>query len=571
MPNLQRPLYQNRRQAGEVVAARLAEFANRDDVLVLGLPRGGVVVARAVADALRVPLDILVARKLGVPGMPEVALGAIVDGHMDATMDAVAWYLGLPDEVVRRIEAKERQELERRVARYRGQRPRADVRARTVLLVDDGLASGVTIRAAARAVKMGGAAQVVVVCPVGSVAGCTEVAQVADRVVVPATPEPLGMVSDWYEDFAPVSDDAVLHAIEPTRPADKIAPADPDASDEREVRIAAEPDGAATLTADLGVPDAWTERGARPRGLVIFAHGGGSSRQSYRNRVLAGWLRMMGWATLRLDLLLPDEQERDVTDGVHRFDIALIGRRLTSAVDWATRENAPGSSNIVLFGASTGAAAAVIAAAARPQAVAGVMSRGGRVDLAGDALSDVRAPVLMIVGGSDADTLRWNRSAIRRLRGDVTLRIVRRAGHTFEEPRAIGAVGAHAMTWLDRISPAPTPSASKIGRWQRVIAGRLSALSGIARISWRPRFRGRRAVTLAVTNGETYRTIWAAKTANCCGCPKRGCRPKPSSYSIHDVCNRRKGRRHHRREPWYLTQQESLRILMRPDLLRAST
>ncbi len=464
----QRPLYRDRQQAGEAVAEALAEYANRDDVMVLGLPRGGVVVARAVAELLRVPLDILVARKLGVPGMSEVAFGAIVEGEADATMDDVAWYLGLPTSLVSSIEAREHRELARRVARYRGQRPAADVKGRTVLLVDDGLATGATIRAAATSVRKKGAARVVVACPVGSTEGCSSVGSVVDRVVVLATPEPFGMVSDWYEDFAPVSDDAVVCALTGGSAPEVIEPSQEDATDERSVSIGID-DDAGSLSGDLGVPDESFAHGARARGLVIFAHGGGSSRQSYRNRFLAGWLRMAGWATLRVDLLLADEQERDLTSGVHRFDVALIGRRLTSAVDWAVRERVPGSANVVLFGASTGAAAAVIAAVARPGVVRGVVARGGRVDLAGEALQQLRAPILLIVGGSDADTVRWNRSAIRQLRGDVTLKIVRRAGHTFEEAGAIGAVGAHAINWLNRRYAPSTANESAAGGWRRAI------------------------------------------------------------------------------------------------------
>lgn len=168
------------------------------------------------------------------------------------------------------------------------------------------------------------------------------------------------MVSDWYEDFAPVSDQVVLQALDPARAPRSIELSLPDTTDERGVDIQTD---MGVLGGDLGVPDQWTAPGTPARGLVIFAHGGGSSRQSYRNRFLAGWLRVAGWATLRLDLLLAEEQAVDLTTGVHRFDVGLIGRRLTSAVDWAVRQKVPGSENIVLFGASTGAAAAVIAAA----------------------------------------------------------------------------------------------------------------------------------------------------------------------------------------------------------------
>lgn len=443
---LSRPLYPDRERAGTAVAGALSEFVHRRDVLVVGVPRGGAVVARAVADALGAPLEILVVRKVGVPGMEEVALGAIAEGSEAMTLDDVAAFLGVSNEVIARLEARERRQLQRRVQRYRDRRPLADVQGRTVILVDDGLSSGATIRAATALLRTRAATQIVVACPVGSLAGCNDISPAVDRLVVLDTPEPFGMVSDYYEDFAPVSDDAVLRALDPQLAPSGAGERAPDETHERLVHIPA--DGHVTLAGDLGVPNEYEEAGALPHGLVIFAHGGGSSRQSYRNRFLAGILRMAGWATLRVDLLSDEEQQRDLTSGVHRFDTPLIGQRLTSAVDWAVRERVPGMGKIVLFGASTGAAAAVLAAVARPHIVAGVIARGGRVDLAGDSLKALRVPILLIVGGSDPDTLRADRSAIRRLRGDVTLKIVAHAGHTFEEPGAIGAVGDRAISWL---------------------------------------------------------------------------------------------------------------------------
>lgn len=474
---ISRPLYRNRTHAGTAVAGALAEFAHRrggrDDVLVVALPRGGVIVARVVADALNAPLDILGVRKIGVPGMAEVALGAIVEGSDEIALGDVASYLGLPSGVVARLEARERCELERRVQRYRRGRPPMDVRGRTVVIVDDGLASGATMQAAVRALRRRGAARLMVACPVGSSDSCNDVASLADKLVLLATPEPFGMVSDWYDDFAPVSDNEVLRALDPQHAAIGMSETASDEGDERTVKIALPPD--VSLDGDLGTPNEWLAPGSSARGLVIFAHGGGSSRRSYRNRVLAGLVRMAGWATLRVDLLVPAEQERDLTSGLHRFDVALIGQRLTGAIDWAVRENVAGASNIVLFGASTGAAAAVLAAAARPTLVSGVMSRGGRVDLAGDSLNAVNVPVLLLVGGADAETLRANRSAIRRLRGDVTIKIIRRAGHTFEESGALGALSVHALRWLTRHEAVGAPKRSLSKRFVSAIMSYVSA------------------------------------------------------------------------------------------------
>ena len=204
------------------------------------------------------------------------------------------------------------------------------------------------------------------------------------------------------------------------------------------------------LDADYGVPNIGT-----PRGLVMLVHGGGSSRKSYRNRFLAGCLRESGWFTLRLDLLTPDEQSSELEDGHHRFDIDFISGRLRNVLYWAWETQLPGVDRVVLFGASTGAAAAVRVAAAAPDRVAAVISRGGRVDLASAQLPAMRAPLLLIVGARDEFTLRANRNVFRDIRSGADLRLVRKAGHTFEEPGAIGRVERIARRWLDRKFPVP--------------------------------------------------------------------------------------------------------------------
>ncbi|MFJ5997339.1 dienelactone hydrolase family protein [Streptomyces sp. NPDC092370] len=200
--------------------------------------------------------------------------------------------------------------------------------------------------------------------------------------------------------------------------------------------------GGVGLTGDLAVP-------ADARAIVLFAHGSGSSRRSPRNREVAAGLRAAGLGTLLIDLLTEEEERRDAVTAELRFDIPLLGHRLTDAVDWLARE--PGTSGlpVVLFGASTGAGAALVAAARRPDRVRGVVSRGGRPDLAGDALDTVRAPVLLIVGGRDTHVLRLNQEAARRLPGPHTLRVVPGATHLFEEPGALGQVTEAARQWCD--------------------------------------------------------------------------------------------------------------------------
>jgi len=200
-------------------------------------------------------------------------------------------------------------------------------------------------------------------------------------------------------------------------------------------------DGDATVHGDLTVPP-----GAG--GLVVFAHGSGSSRHSPRNRFVAEGLQEGGLATLLMDLLSDEEERVDVVDRRHRFDIDLLAGRLEAAMDGLADDAEVGSLPLGLFGASTGAAAALVAAARRQDEVQAVVSRGGRPDLAGDALESVRCATLLIVGGEDRPVIGMNEEAARRMPVDAELRIVPRATHLFEEPGALEQVVEHARDWF---------------------------------------------------------------------------------------------------------------------------
>jgi putative phosphoribosyl transferase len=207
---------------------------------------------------------------------------------------------------------------------------------------------------------------------------------------------------------------------------------------EREVRVRV---GAAELAGDLVVP-------AQPAGVVLFAHGSGSSRHSPRNRQVAGVLHREGLATLLLDLLTAAEEERDRATAELRFDVAMLAARLVAATDLLQAEAATAGLPLGAFGASTGAGAALVAAAERPGTVAAVVSRGGRPDLAGDDLARVRAPTLLVVGGRDQVVLDLNRAALTRLPAPSRLEVVAGATHLFEEPGALEEVSRLAAAWF---------------------------------------------------------------------------------------------------------------------------
>lgn len=201
--------YEDRREAGEVLARHLSEYAGRDDVVVLGLPRGGVPVAYEVARALEVPLDVFTVRKLGVPGHRELAMGAIASGGVKVINHDVVRGLAVAPGDIDAVEREERAELERRERRYRGGRPARQVTGRCCVVIDDGVATGSTMRAGLRALRLLGPAELVVAVPLASAQACRDLGADADRVVCAATPEPFRAVGVWYRRFDQTSDEEV--------------------------------------------------------------------------------------------------------------------------------------------------------------------------------------------------------------------------------------------------------------------------------------------------------------------------------------------------------------------------
>lgn len=209
MPNVSSQPFRDRVEAGELLAAKLAEYRDRDDVVVLALPRGGVPVAREVARTLAVPFDVFVVRKLGVPGHEELAMGAIATGGVRQVNRDVVDALGIPGTVIDAVAERELRELERREQAYRGNRAPMPLTNKTVILVDDGLATGSTMRAAVMAARQQQPARVIVAVPVGAASTCAGLATEADDVVCVRTPDPFIAVGLWYRDFTPTTDHEV--------------------------------------------------------------------------------------------------------------------------------------------------------------------------------------------------------------------------------------------------------------------------------------------------------------------------------------------------------------------------
>ncbi len=406
-------VFADRVDAGRQLAARLQHLRG-EQLVVLGLPRGGVPVAAEVADALGAPLDVILVRKVGVPFQPELAMGAIGEGDVRIVNDDIVRATRVSAADFSRVERRERAELERRGVLYRGDRPRLALHGRTAVVVDDGIATGSTARAACKVAYELGAARVVLAAPVAPRSEVPQLRAIADDVVFVDTPDQMGAVGQWYRNFAATTDAEVVALLRRRDPAGVAVDRGPHTVD-------LEIDGV-TFKGDLTVPD-------HAVGLVLFAHGSGSSRKSPRNRYVAEVLNEAGFATLLFDLLT--EHEEQIRTNV--FDIELLGSRLAGATRWAAGQRDLAGLPVGYFGASTGAGAALWAAAEPGLSIAAIVSRGGRPDLAGRRAEHVRAPTLLIVGELDTEVIGLNERAARLMRCPHQVVVVKGATHVFPE------------------------------------------------------------------------------------------------------------------------------------------
>jgi predicted phosphoribosyltransferase/dienelactone hydrolase len=357
-----------------------------------------------------------------------LGIGAIAEGGVSVLNDGLIAEIGVGQQALQEVMRRENDELQRRVERYRGGLPATPLNGRLAILVDDGLATGYTARAAIDALRKRGAAKVVLAVPVAPEDAVKTLSAVADEVIAVETPPFFFGIGEFYADFRQTSDEEVIVALR-----DAAVGPTMDRSISEDVQIDAAGvrlPGNLVLPADLGA-------------IVVFVHGSGSSRLSPRNRYVADVLNDAGLGTLLFDLLTPEEE----ADRANVFDIRLLAERLESVTRWL-RSVRGVSGDVGYFGASTGAAAALWAAAGSGDDVYAIVSRGGRPDLAMPHLPAVHAPTLLIVGGSDETVLELNREAQAQLRCPNELAIVPGATHLFEEPGALEAVAERARDWF---------------------------------------------------------------------------------------------------------------------------
>jgi putative phosphoribosyl transferase len=409
--------FRNRIEAGRKLADLVAELPSMESPFVVALPRGGAPLAQEVAERLDAPLEVLVVAKISAPESPEYGIGAITEGGYHWLNPDALNSLNLNTKQLREWIRFKWVEVEARIRKYRGGRPFPDLHGHTVIVVDDGVATGVTSAVASRYLKNRGAKEVILATPVCSRNALPFIQAQVDRVVCLEEPDSFVSVGQWYDNFSPVDDEDVLEILANRK---KGAP---------------EPTHASFV-----LPD-------NPKGVVIFAHGTGSNRLSPRNRQVSQALNEAGFGTLLFDLLTEDEAK----DTGRLFDIPVLASRLVSATHWARRKlGARGFHRLPLgyFGASTGAAAALWAAADLGAEIQAVVSRGGRPDLALQRLHEVSAPTLLIVGSEDKAVEEMNHRALRELRS-AKLISVAGATHLFEEPGALEQVSRHAVRWFE--------------------------------------------------------------------------------------------------------------------------
>ncbi len=313
----------DRSDAGRRLADRMLHLRG-EDVVVLGLPRGGVPVAAEVARALGAPLDVIVVRKLGVPVQPELGMGAIGEGDVRIINPEVVAITRVTDDEIAAVEKRERAELERRARCFRGDRSRTPLTGRTAIIIDDGIATGSTARAACQVARAQGAMRVMLAVPVAPPSACITLAADADEVICLETPRHFLAIGEWYEDFSQTSDDEVVSLLRHAAGEDVTARVPPPSAGEDPGVAAPGPavawQGGITIAAG---PVRLSGQLATPggeAGIVLFAHGSGSSRHSPRNRFVAGVLADAGLGTLLFDLLTTEEEQ----DRANVFDIGLL-------------------------------------------------------------------------------------------------------------------------------------------------------------------------------------------------------------------------------------------------------
>ena len=442
-------MFHDRSDAGRRLARQLAHLQTAD-VVVVGVARGGVIVAAEVAASLRAPLDVVLVHKLGVPFQPDLAMGAVGENSVRVLNHGVIDRAEIGDAELSEVESRARRDLARRADLYRAGRDPLPLAGRVVVVVDDGIATGSSARAACEVVRSKGADHVVLAVPVAPLDWKHRLVGVADELINVSTPRHCDCVGQFYVDFGQITDDMVIAAIDRNRQmraadsatasalGETLRPRD----DDIDLRI-----GSARIGGHLTVPE-------DARGIVVFANASGNARHSPRHRVVASALHRAGLATLLFDLLTPEEEQ--IRSNV--FDIDLLATRLREVTHRLTTQHDLARLPVAYFGVDPGAAAALSAAATSDVNVSAVVVRNGKIDLAGAYLGDVRAPTLLLVDQDDPATAASSRQAVIRLHCEHELVVIPGAGHHGAEAAGSQAAADLTANWiLDHLATSSEP------------------------------------------------------------------------------------------------------------------
>ena len=426
-------LFHNRRNAGTLLANKISQILlDKKNTIVIALPRGGVPVAFEVAKKLQVPLDVILVKKIGAPSFPELSVGAVSENNEVFYNEDLIERLGYEVSDMKPFKDHAVAELQKTKLSLRREFPLLSLEGKDIILVDDGIVTGVTMEVVIQLLRQKKVRKIIVASPISSQVALTKLGSHVDMVEVIMVLPTVTSVGEWYEDFTQVETEDVIDILSEASSLQNI-----DEIKSVEVMIK---DSNITLEGNINTPE-------KIKSWIIFAHGSGSSHKSIRNINVASELSKAGHGTLLFDLLTTEEDAFS-----NRFNISLLSKRLVMATRWLIKskyykEGTP----IGYFGASTGAAAALEAVGRMDEQnlTYAIISRGGRPDMVEKkVLSSIYIPVLLIVGEEDHEIIELNKIAAESL-PNCRLSIVANATHLFEEPGTLEEVTKLAIHWFD--------------------------------------------------------------------------------------------------------------------------
>lgn len=416
---------ENREVAGQFLSKLLQTSIRRADTVVLALPRGGVPIAWEISKELALPWDILLVKKIAAPHQPEFAIGAISEDDEPLWDQKTITALNISKIELIELSNQTRKKVSDQMGKWRRGRHSIDYQDKNIILVDDGLATGLTMIAAIQYLRKKRVKRITVAVPVSSQSSFETIKNMVDDIIVLFTPEPFFSVGQWYEDFSQVEDEEVTNMLVRDLHPEKVI---------QSVQIPAQ---GVVLQGDLYIPK-------HPKGVVVFVHGSGSSHKSPRHQKVAQSLMNLGYASLLFDLLTSHEEQ----DRKNVFNIELLSQRLSLATNWVRKYQGLQNLSLGYFGASTGAAAALLSAS-KDKTIATVISRGGRPDLAMPETEKVECPVLLLVGSLDHGVIDLNQKALATLDNGQMI-LIPNAGHLFEEPGTLDEVIEYSSEWFTK-------------------------------------------------------------------------------------------------------------------------